>query len=214
MSKMKPRSTVDGIPVWCQHDKLVNTDSVQPNPKNPNKHPERQIHLLGKTIKKFGWRNPITVSKRSGMIVAGHGRLMAAQHLGLSQVPVDYQDFADEKEELAVLVADNRLAEIGDGWDWEVLRGELDLIIEGGEIDLSEIGFSVDEIPSIDQEEFGGDADGSTSGEKSAYLSFCGQKAPLTDEEQEGMLRLLNQHIEETGSTYGFAAYIIEKCSI
>jgi ParB-like chromosome segregation protein Spo0J len=102
----------DGIEVWCGFEKLVPVEDLKPNPRNPNTHPARQIELLAKNIRYFGWRHPVTVSKRSGLIVAGHGRLAAAKHLGLQLVPVDFQDFASENDEMAVLVADNRLAEL------------------------------------------------------------------------------------------------------
>lgn len=108
----KAKALADGVEVWCQHDRLVPTEEVAPNPRNPNTHPQRQIELLAKNIQHFGWRHPITISNLSGHIVAGHGRLMAAKHLGLRLVPVDFQDFASESDEIAVLVADNRLAEL------------------------------------------------------------------------------------------------------
>lgn len=109
---VKAKGLADGIEVWCGFDKLVPVEDLKPNPRNPNTHPARQIELLAKNIRYFGWRHPVTVSKRSGLIVAGHGRLAAAQNLGLQLVPVDYQDFASESDEMAVLVADNRLAEL------------------------------------------------------------------------------------------------------
>ena len=108
----KARTLANGIEVWCSYDKLMPVGELKPNPRNPNTHPQRQVELLAKNIRYFGWRQTITVSKRSGLIVSGHGRLMAAKHLGVEVVPVDYQDFNDENDELAVLVADNRLAEL------------------------------------------------------------------------------------------------------
>lgn len=108
----KARTLANGIEVWSSFDKLVPVGELKPNPRNPNTHPQRQVELLAKNIRYFGWRQTITVSKRSGLIVSGHGRLMAAKHLGVEVVPVDYQDFNDENDELAVLVADNRLAEL------------------------------------------------------------------------------------------------------
>ena len=108
----KAKALADGVEVWCAFEKLVPVGELQPNPRNPNTHPVRQIELLAKNIRHFGWRHPITVSKRSGMIVSGHGRLLAAMHLGLRIVPVDYQEIAGDDDELAILVADNRLAEL------------------------------------------------------------------------------------------------------
>jgi len=108
----KARTLANGIEVWCSFDKLVPVGELKPNPRNPNTHPQRQVELLAKNIRYFGWRQTITVSNLTGLIVSGHGRLMAAKHLGVEVVPVDYQDFASENDELAVLVADNRLAEL------------------------------------------------------------------------------------------------------
>ncbi len=108
----KARTLANGIEVWCSFDQLVPVAELKPNPRNPNTHPQRQVELLAKNIRYFGWRQTITVSNRSGLIVSGHGRLMAAKHLGVEVVPVDFQDFTDDNDELAVLVADNRLAEL------------------------------------------------------------------------------------------------------
>lgn len=149
----KARTLANGIEVWCSFDKLVPVGELKPNPRNPNTHPQRQVELLAKNIRYFGWRQTITVSKRSGLIVSGHGRLMAAKHLGVEVVPVDYQDFSDENDELAVLVADNRLAELStvDLNELENIAGEwkatdFDTILAGFEpadLDKSEVTVAV-----------------------------------------------------------------------
>lgn len=110
--KNKARILADGIEVWCSYDKLVKIEELIPHPKNPNTHPESQTKILAQNIRYHGWRHPIVVSKLSGYIVAGHGRLESAKELGVSIVPVEYQDFSSEDNELAVLVGDNRLAEL------------------------------------------------------------------------------------------------------
>ena len=122
----KAKTLANGIEVWCNFDELVPVDELKPNPRNPNTHPQRQIELLAKNIRYFGWRKNICVSRLSGLVVSGHGRLMAAKHLGVEIVPVEYQDFASESDELAVLVADNRLAELStvDLNEWEKIASE------------------------------------------------------------------------------------------
>ena len=110
----EPKAWAGEVPVFCAHDNIVDVLTLIPNPKNPNTHPEEQVELLGRIIMATGWRQPITVSKRSGFIVKGHGRHLAAQAAGLTKVPVDYQDYASEAEEYADLVADNRLAELSE----------------------------------------------------------------------------------------------------
>ena len=78
----KARILADGIEVWCSYDKLVKIDEIIPNPQNPNTHPASQISLLSQNIRYHGWRHPITISKLSGFVVSGHGRLEAAKELG------------------------------------------------------------------------------------------------------------------------------------
>ena len=113
-TKAKPKATASGVPVFCAHDVIEPIEKLVPNPKNPNNHPAEQITLLARIITATGWRQPITVSSRSGFIVKGHGRLRAAREAGLTEVPVDYQNYATEAEEYADLVADNRIAELAE----------------------------------------------------------------------------------------------------
>ena len=143
---VKAKALANGIEVWCSFDELVSIDSLNPNPKNPNKHPDSQIELLSKNIKYLGWRHPITVSKRSGFIVAGHGRLMAAKKLGVQIVPVDYQEFNSDADEIAVLVADNRLAELSETSEEDLknILSELD-----GKIEIDLTGFSDAEVEQL-----------------------------------------------------------------
>ena len=93
------------IPIFCAHTSLIDPRALRPNPANPNRHSAHQVALLASIIQDQGWRNPITVSKRSGLIVRGHGRLEAAMLIGCAAVPVDEQDYASEAEELADLLA-------------------------------------------------------------------------------------------------------------
>lgn len=85
--------------------------SLRPNPKNRNNHTDAQIERLAKLISTHGFRVPIIVSKRSGLVVAGHGRLLSAIKLGLKHVPVMKQDFSSEEEEYQFGIADNAIGE-------------------------------------------------------------------------------------------------------
>lgn len=135
------------IPVHCAHDDLVDITTLVPNPRNPNQHSDKQIELLAKIIKNQGWRAPITVSTRSGFIVRGHGRLLAAQLLRVSQVPVDRQDYATEAEEWADLIADNRIAELSQ-IDDSLLVG-LMAELNTSDFDVSLTGFSDKQIDNL-----------------------------------------------------------------
>lgn len=110
-----------GIPVHCAHHAIVSIHELKPHPSNPNKHPERQLVLYADAIRQNGWREAITISRRSGFMICGHGAAEAARRLGSSEVPVEYQDYASEQEELADLLAHNRLPELAQT-DGEKLR--------------------------------------------------------------------------------------------
>lgn len=112
----------------------ISIDQLKPHPKNRNQHSKEQVARLAQIIKYQGWRSPIIVSKLSGFIVAGHGRLEAAYKLKQKEVPVVYQDFIDEAQEYAFLVSDNAIA------SWS----ELDL--SGINTDIGDLGpdFNID----------------------------------------------------------------------
>lgn len=135
------------MPVFCAHDAIVDVAKLVPNPKNPNQHPDSQIQLLGRIIRQTGWRQPITVSKRSGFIVKGHGRLAAALLEGVKEVPVDYQNYTTEAEEYADLVADNRIAELAET-DSKLLADIL-ADIDTGEIPMELTGYTEDEVANL-----------------------------------------------------------------
>ena len=134
------------IPVFCAHTEMVDIEKLIPNPRNPNRHPEVQIKLLAKIIKGQGFRNPIVVSKRSGFVIKGHGRLESAKLLGMPTVPVDFQNYENEAEEWADMLADNRISELAktDKDSLKELLKELD-----GKIDLDLTGFDEDSLDDL-----------------------------------------------------------------
>lgn len=146
-TEAEPKAWADGVPVFCAHDAIVDVAKLVPNPKNPNQHPDSQIQLLGRIIRQTGWRQPITVSKRSGFIVKGHGRLAAALLEGVKEAPVDYQNYTTEAEEYADLVADNRIAELAET-DNKLLADIL-ADIDTGEIPMELTGYTEDEVANL-----------------------------------------------------------------
>lgn len=96
--------------IKCLYDKLVSILELRPHPKNANRHSKEQIERLAKIIEYQGWRYPIKVSKRSGYITSGHGRLEAARILKLAEVPVNFQEYDSEDQELADVHSDNAIA--------------------------------------------------------------------------------------------------------
>jgi ParB-like chromosome segregation protein Spo0J len=129
--------------IYCSHMGTINPTELLDHPENPNTHPKEQIEALTKSISRFGWRHPIVVSERSGFIVAGHCRKQAAILLEC-EAPVDLQQFADEGEELAVLLLDNVIPELAD-MDEEML--------DAGKTRLEELDFKLEEIGFLAEEE-------------------------------------------------------------
>lgn len=130
--------------IRCAYKALLTTDMLYAHPSNPNEHDQAQIELFAEILKYQGWRRPITVSNRSGFITKGHGALAAAKHAGCEKVPVDYQDYDDEAQELADIIADNQLARLS-----QMNTGKLSRIMTNLDqlsIDTKMTGFSSLEI--------------------------------------------------------------------
>lgn len=89
--------------------KLVKISDLKFNPENFNKHPESQIEQLMKIIKFNGFRRPITISNRTGFVNCGEGRAVAADRLGMDNIPAMFQDYESEDHEVADAVADNMI---------------------------------------------------------------------------------------------------------
>jgi hypothetical protein len=105
------------------------------------------VEQLTKSIKQFGFNNPILVQDDL-TVVAGHGRLLAAKKLGLEKVPVIKLKHLSKEQVKAYVLADNKLA-LNAGWDAEILRDELLAIQAADEVDMSAIGFSDAEMLSL-----------------------------------------------------------------
>jgi uncharacterized protein DUF4417/ParB-like nuclease family protein len=146
-----PPEAASGIPVHCACDRLVDVTELVPNPRNPNKHGDKQIKLLAKIIRHQGWRAPIVVSNQSGFIVTGHGRYQAARLLNVEQAPVNYQDFKTPADEYAHLVADNRIAELAE-LDNEPLRDLLNELSHK-DFDLELTGFDGKFLEKLNRED-------------------------------------------------------------
>ena len=122
------------------------TETLLPYVRNARTHSPEQISQIAASIVEFGFTNPILAGSDK-IIVAGHGRLLAAQKLGLTEVPVVVLDHLTPAQRKALIIADNKIAENA-GWDEELLRTELQALIdEGFNLDLT--GFDPDELDEI-----------------------------------------------------------------
>jgi ParB-like chromosome segregation protein Spo0J len=117
---------------------------LKTNPNNARTHSKHQVRQIAASIKEFGFTNPVLVDKNN-MVVAGHGRIAAAQLLGRSQVPTLRLENLSDDQVRAYVVADNRLAEKA-GWDKSILAIELQHLITIDDFDVTITGFEVPEI--------------------------------------------------------------------
>lgn len=122
------------------------TDSLIPYVNNARTHSTEQVNQVASSIKEFGFTNPILIDEQGG-IIAGHGRLMAANKLGLDTVPTITLAGLTEAQRKAYVLADNQLA-LNSGWDLDMLRVEVERLQEL-DFDLDLIGFDADVITKL-----------------------------------------------------------------
>jgi hypothetical protein len=123
-----------------------------PYARNSRTHSDEQVSQIMASIKEFGFTNPILTDGDNG-IIAGHGRLMAAQRLGISEVPTIELSHLTDAQKKAYIIADNKLA-LNSGWDEDMLKIELSELDEIG-YDYSALGFDFDiDIEEMNDEDF------------------------------------------------------------
>lgn len=171
-------------------------DRLVPYARNARQHSDEQVAKIAASIAEFGFVNPILVGA-DGVIIAGHGRLAAARKLGLSQVPVVVLDHLTPTQRRALVLADNRLAELST-WDAEMLRIELDALAEDGfDVDLT--GFDDASIA-----ELLGDVEPDNTGQTDEDAVPDAPDAPVS---QPGDVWIMGQHRLVCGDATTAEAY-------
>ena len=128
--------------IWKQIDELI------PYEHNAKEHDETQVKNLATSIEKYGWQNPILINK-DNVIIAGHGRVLGAKELGLTEAPCIYADDLTEEQVREYRILDNKLSES------EYLYDELSFELE--ELDLSDFDLEFDiDLSDIDLTENSG----------------------------------------------------------
>jgi DNA modification methylase len=128
-----------------QIEKIPLVDLI-PYVNNSRTHSDEQVAQIAASIKEFGFNNPVLIDKEDG-IIAGHGRVMAARKLGLTEVPCVRLEHLTETQRKAYIIADNRLA-LNAGWNEELLTIELnDLLADGFALEI--LGFDSDELKGL-----------------------------------------------------------------
>lgn len=125
---------------------MTETDKLIPYAMNSRTHSPEQVAQIAASIKEFGFTNPILTDGENG-IIAGHGRVMAAQKLGLESVPCIELAHLTSAQRRAYIIADNKLA-LNAGWDEDILKLEIEAL---GELnfDLNKLGFEEFELSNM-----------------------------------------------------------------
>lgn len=118
-----------------------------PYARNSRTHSDEQVAQIMASIKEFGFTNPVLTDVDNG-IIAGHGRVMASQRLGMEEVPTIELSHLTEAQKKAYIIADNKLA-LNSGWDEEMLTVEMQELHDIG-YDLDLIGFTPEELEEMD----------------------------------------------------------------
>lgn len=126
----------------------VSIETLIPYANNPRTHSASQLDRLVQSLKEFGFTNPILVGDDM-QVVAGHGRLIAAQAMNMTTVPVIKLSHLSDDQKRAYVIADNQLA-LNSGWDDDLLQAELKALGDIG-FDLTVLGWG-DELPTFGEE--------------------------------------------------------------
>ncbi len=137
-----------------QQPKIENipTADLIPYAMNSRTHSAEQVSQIAASIKEFGFTNPVLIDADNG-IIAGHGRLLAAQKLKLKEVPCIRLGYLTEAQKRAYVIADNKLA-LNAGWDEDALKAELERLQED-DFDIDLLGFSEEDLGTFDVDEAG-----------------------------------------------------------
>lgn len=185
------------------------TEDLKTYPHNSRTHSRTQIQQIAKSIEMFGFTNPILITP-DDMVIAGHGRLLAARLLDLQTVPCIVIEGLTDEQIQAYVIADNKLA-LNAGWDEAMLRGEIDML-QGLDFDLTLLGFDDGELQKIldsghEITASGGDG---LSGAQENFLRFGDKRVPLTPEEAMALGAALDAYVEEFGLANGFVRKLLD----
>ncbi|MDP3961981.1 MAG: site-specific DNA-methyltransferase [Pseudorhodobacter sp.] len=126
--------------------KMMPTDRLVPYVRNARTHSDQQVAQIAASMAEFGFVNPILIGD-DDVIIAGHGRLMAAQRLGMTEVPTIVLGHLTAAQRRALVIADNKIGENA-GWDEAQLSQELQALLDDG-FDLGLIGIPDDELAAL-----------------------------------------------------------------
>lgn len=149
----------------------VKTDTLKEYEGNAKIHTGGQIEQIKKSIDQFGFNDPIAVW-HDNEIIEGHGRLIAAQELGIEKVPIIRLDSLTDDERRAYTLVHNKLT-MNTGFDWEMLESELQSLQS---IDMSDFGFDTEDIPDLSDFQLSVENEKKDKAPRMIKCPYCGRK--------------------------------------
>ncbi|ENJ3150136.1 ParB N-terminal domain-containing protein [Salmonella enterica] len=178
--------------------------------KNSRTHSDEQVEQLVNSIREFGFTNPVLIDEKNELI-AGHGRLAAAEILEMDKVPAIRLSNLSEKQKKAYRIADNKLA-LNAGWDMQLLAEEVKALMDD-DFDIDLLGFNdaeLDEMLSDEQPQE--EDDNSSPVVQIKYLSIDKERIPATDMEIALLLDVYRQYHDAHETHEGFVQYLANGC--
>ena len=184
----------------------VKIEKLKPYENNARTHSEAQIEKIAKSIQEFGFVNPVLIDSEFG-IIAGHGRVLGAKKLGMTDVPCIFIEDLNEAQKRAYILADNKLA-LDAGWDNDILIEELEAL-KDLDFDISITGF--EDVNISDKLEDINDNFYEDTKRVEHKLKIDRTEIILTDEEYNLIMSEFDNYVEESGVSFGFVKYILER---
>ena len=178
--------------------------------KNSRTHSDAQVEQLVNSIREFGFTNPVLIDEKNELI-AGHGRLAAAEILEMDKVPAIRLSNLSEKQKKAYRIADNKLA-LNAGWDMQLLAEEVKELMDD-DFDIDLLGFNdaeLDEMLSDEQPQE--EDDNSSPVVQIKYLAIDKERIPATDMEIALLLDVYRQYHDAHETHEGFVQYLANGC--
>lgn len=178
-------------------------DSLKPYEGNAKEHPQEQIEQIIESIRQFGMNDPIGIWSDERLIVEGHGRLLALQQMGETEAPTIRLDHMTDEQRRAYTLAHNKTT-MNSGFNLEILNAELESL----DIDMTEFGFSMEEI---EQDEFEpiNDEELPDTQNFDYILKFGNKQVIMTEDEYRDLLQRYTEYAEENGVTFGFVRSLL-----
>ncbi|EJY4227606.1 ParB N-terminal domain-containing protein [Escherichia coli] len=178
--------------------------------KNSRTHSDEQVEQLVNSIREFGFTNPVLIDEKNELI-AGHGRLAAAEILEMDKVPAIRLSNLSEKQKKAYRIADNKLA-LNAGWDMQLLAEEVKALMDD-DFDIDLLGFNDAELDEmLSDEQLQEEDDNSSPVVQIKYLAIDKERIPATDMEIALLLDVYRQYHDAHETHEGFVQYLANGC--